>query len=62
LVEIADTGTSKRFVDSRTSGILALALVLSVGAVEFGAVGTDFVGLGKYPIGGSGAGKEHCIW
>jgi hypothetical protein len=59
---MANTGTGKRSVDSRTSGILALALVLSVGAAEFGAVGTDFAGLGKYPIGGSRARKEHYIW
>jgi hypothetical protein len=58
---MADVGTGKRSVDSRTFGILALAPILSVGAAEFGAVGMDFAGLRKHPASGSGAGKEHCI-
>jgi hypothetical protein len=58
---MADIGTGKRSVDSRTSGIPALAPVFSVGAAEFGAVGMDFAGLRKHPTGGSGAGKERCI-
>ena len=58
---MADIGTGKRSVDSKTSGIPALALVLFVGAAEFVAVGTDFAGPGEHPMGGSGTGKERCI-
>jgi hypothetical protein len=61
LVEIADVGTGKRSMDSRTSSIPTLALILFVGAVEFGAVGIDFAGLKKYPTSGSRAGKERYI-
>jgi hypothetical protein len=48
-------------MDNRTSSIPTLALILFIRAVEFGAIGTDFASLGKYPINGSKTRKEYYI-
>jgi hypothetical protein len=58
---MANTRIGKRSIDSRIFSIPTLALILSMRAVEFDTVGTDFVNLEKYLISGSKVRKEYYI-
>jgi hypothetical protein len=58
---MANIGTGKRSIDGKTSSIPTLALILSMGVVEFVTVGTDFAGLEEYFISGSKTRKECYI-